>query len=60
MDQVQQVILNLIVTKYIDNKVFEHIDPWGKTLASIALAIRASYHSTIMSTPGKAVFGRDI
>ena len=37
MERVHQVILNMIVTKDIDNKVFDHIDPWGETLESIAL-----------------------
>ena len=46
--------------KYIDNKVFDHIDPWGETLASIAWVIRASYPRAIVSTPGQAVFGRDM
>ena len=60
MERVHQVILNMIVTKDIDNKVFNHINPWGKTLAYIALVIRASYNITIMATPGQAVFGRDM
>ena len=59
VEQVHQVILNMIVTKYLDKKVLNYIDPWGETLASIALAIRDPYHCTIMSTPGQAVFGRD-
>ena len=42
-DQVHQVILNILATKYIDNKVFGHIDPWGETLAYIAWTIRAHY-----------------
>ena len=50
----------MLVTKYIDKKVFGYIDPWGKTQSSIAWAIRASYHHTIMATPGQAVFGRYI
>ena len=33
---VQQVILNMLVTKDIDNKVFDYIDPYGETLASMA------------------------
>ena len=49
----------MLVTKDFDNKVFELIDPWGETLESTELAIRASYNSTIMDTPGQAVFGRD-
>ena len=55
-----QVILNIIVTKYLDNKIFDHIDPWGETLESIAWTIRASYNRTIISTPGQAVFDRDM
>ena len=55
-----QVILNMISTKDLDKKVLDHIDPWGETLASIARAISAYYHRTIMATPGQAVFGKDI
>ena len=36
VERIQQVTLNMIVTKYIDNKVFDHIDPWGENLAYIA------------------------
>ena len=55
-----QVILNLLVTKDFDNKDFDHIDPWGETIAYIAWAIRAPNNSTIMSTSGQAVFGREM
>ena len=48
------------VAKDIANKVFNYINPWGETLASVSSAIRASYHRTIQATPGQAVFGRDI
>ena len=44
VEQVHQVILNMLVTKDIDNKIFDYIYPWGETLASIAWVIRASYH----------------
>ena len=50
----------MLVTKDIDNKVFDYIDPWGEILSSIAWAMRACYHRTIMATPGQAVIGRDI
>ena len=50
----------MLVTKDLNNKVFEYIDPSGENLASIAWAIRASYHCTIMATPGQAGFGRDM
>ena len=55
-----QVILNMLYTKDLDNKVLDHIDPWGETLASISWAISASYHRTIISTPGQFVFDRYI
>ena len=51
-ERVNQVILNMIVTNNIDNKVFDYIDPWGETLAYIERYIRASYHRTIIATPG--------
>ena len=59
VDQLHKEILNMLVTKDIDNNVFDHIYPWGETLAYIAWTIRASYHSTIMATPGQSFFGRD-
>ena len=58
MEWLNQIILKLLVTKYLSNKVFDYIDPWGKTLAYISWAIRDSYHHTIKSTPGQANFGR--
>ena len=60
MERVHQVILNMPITKDLDNKVFDRIYSWGETLASIAWVIRASYHRTIMATPVQSVFGRDI
>ena len=35
VDRVHPVILNMLVTNDIDNKVFNYIDPWGKDLAYI-------------------------
>ena len=58
VERVHQVILNMLVTKDLDNKVFQCIDPLGETLASIAWDIRASYYRTIRATPGQAVFGK--
>ena len=54
------MILSMLVTKALDNKVLKHIDSWGENLESIAWEIRASYHCTIMDTPGQSVFGIDI
>ena len=48
----------MLVTKEIDQKVFDYIDTWCENLAYIAWTIRASYHPTIMATPGQTVFDR--
>ena len=58
LERLHQVMLSMIVTNDIDNKVFDYIDLWGETPAYIAWAIRASHHRAIMATPGQAVFGR--
>ena len=58
VEWVHKVILNMLVTKDIDIRVFNHIDPWGENLAYIAWVIRDSYHHTIMATLGQDVFGR--
>ena len=55
-----QVILNLIFTKYLADKVFYYIYKLGETLASIEWSIMDSCRRTIQVTPGQAVFGRDM
>ena len=60
VEQVHQVILNMLFTKDLDNKVFDYIYPWGETLAYITWVIGASYHRNIQATPCEAVFGRDM
>ena len=60
MEWLHQIILNMLVIKDLDNKVFDHIDPWGETLSYIACPIKASYSHTIMATPGQYVFSRDM
>ena len=60
VEQVHQVILNILATKDIVNKVFNFINLCGETLSYIAWKIRASYHLNIQTTPGKDIFGRDM
>ena len=57
VEWLHQVILNMLVTKDLDNKVFDHIYLWGETLAYIAWAIRVFYHSAIMATTVQDFFG---
>ena len=58
VERVHRVILNMLSTKDLDNKVYEHIDPWSETLSYITWSIRAYYCCTIMTTLGQSVFGR--
>ena len=58
VEQIHQVISNMLVTKDLDTKAFDYIDPWCEILAYIAWAIRASYHCTVLATPGQAVLAR--
>ena len=55
--RIQQVILNMLVTKDLVNNLFEYICPWGETLSYVSWVIRSSYHLTIKATPGQSVFG---
>ena len=60
LERVHQVMLNILVEKYLSNKVFNCIYPWGEPLAYIAWSIRASYHRNIMDTPVQYFFCRCI
>ena len=50
----------MLVTKDLDNRVLDYIDPLGETLASIEWMRTASYQHTIQATPGQAVFCIDM
>ena len=58
VERVHQVMLNMLVTKDLDKKVFEYIYPWGETLAYISWAIKDSYNCTIMTAPSQYIFGK--
>ena len=60
VEQVHHIILNMLVTKDLANKLFDYIYQQGEILASIPWEIRAYYHHTIQATPGQVVFGRDV
>ena len=35
-------------------------DPWTAILASVAYAVRSTYHTTLQATPAQLIFGRDM
>ena len=57
VERVHQLIINMLVTKDIDNKVFDYIYTWVETISYIAWEIIFYYHWTIMAKSGQAVFG---
>jgi hypothetical protein len=60
IERIHQVVHNMMRTQDLKKQIFDHIDPWGELLASIAWAIRCSHHSTLGATPAQLVFGRDM
>ena len=48
----------MIVTKYLDNTVFDYKYPYVETPAFVAWAIRDFYQCNIDATSGQSVFGR--
>ena len=58
MEPAHQVIFNMLVTKDIDNKLFDYIDPRGETLTYIAWDIWAYYHSNSEAKIGQYFFGK--
>ena len=60
VDQVHQVLLNIIVTRYFANRIFDYINSSGNTLAYTASTIMIFYYLTIQATPGLDIIGRDV
>jgi len=60
VERIHQVVRNMLLTRDLNNQVFDYIDPWGENLSSIAWAIRAFFHSIMNATPAQVVFGRDM
>ena len=60
VERVHQVLQNMLRAKNLSNHVFDYYDPWGQILASVAWAVRSSYHSIKEATPAQLVFNRDM
>ena len=60
VERIHQVLGNMLRTKDLLNHVFDYVDPWTSILASIAWAIRCSYHCTFKASPAQLVFNRDM
>ena len=57
IEQIHQTIGNIICTFDVSNIV--NNNPWSGILAATMFAVRATYHTTLQSSPMQIVFGRD-
>jgi transposase InsO family protein len=60
VERVHQVIGNIIRTFELENNYLDEDDPWKGILSATAFAIRSTFHTSLKSTPGQLVFGRDM
>jgi transposase InsO family protein len=60
IERVHQVIGNIIRTFELESTYLDETDPWKGILSATAFAVRSTFHTTLQSTPGQLVFGRDM
>lgn len=60
LERIHQVVGSMLKTNNLQEVIFDAVTPWNSILASIAYAVRCSFHSTLQATPGQLVFGRDM
>jgi transposase InsO family protein len=60
VERVHQVIGNIIRTFELEDNYLDDDDPWKGILSATAFAVRSTFHTTLQSTPGQLVFGRDM
>ena len=58
LERIHQTIGNIIKTYDVKN-IAASQDPWSGILAATMFAVRATYHTTLQSSPMQLVFGRD-
>jgi hypothetical protein len=59
--RIHQVVGNSLRTFQLEeHDLADGSDPWTAHLASVAWAIRSTYHTVLNATPGQLVFGRDM
>jgi transposase InsO family protein len=60
LERIHQTIGNMVRTFEIENQQIHESGPWSGILSAVAWAVRSTYHTTLQSTPGQLVFGRDM
>ena len=60
LERVHLVICNMLRAKNLAELEIPKDDPWTAILASVAYAVRSTYHTTLQATPAQLIFGRDM
>jgi transposase InsO family protein len=60
VERVHQVIGNIIRTFELESTYLDETDLRKGILSATAFAVRLTFHTTLQSTPGQLVFGRDM
>jgi transposase InsO family protein len=60
LERIHQTIGNVLRTFKAENQPIDESDPWSGILSAAAWAVRSTCHTTLQSTPGQLVFGRDM
>jgi hypothetical protein len=63
VERVHQVIGNIIWTFELESNYLDKESPWKEILSATAFcwfAVQSTFHTTLRSTPGQLVFGRDM
>jgi len=60
VERIHQVIGNIIRTFELETNYMDEDNPWKGILSATAFAVRSTFHTTLQSTPGQLVFGRDM
>jgi hypothetical protein len=64
VQRAHQVIGNIIrifeLELELESNYLDENDPWKGILSATAFAVRSNFHTSLQSTPGQLVFGRDM
>jgi hypothetical protein len=60
VERVHQVVGNIIRTFELESNYLDEEDPWKGILSATVFAGQSTFHTTLRSTPGQLVFGRDM
>ena len=55
--RIHQVVGNSLRTFQLESQELSENDPWTPYLASVAWAVRSTYHTVLNATAGQLVFG---